>query len=228
MTTILRAALPLLAAGSFVVVPLMSAAPVQGVPIIEPTAGGTVRDGLEFPKDGVADWVIRPALVQTLNVDRRIGPFEDRGIIEFNILALGEGNEVKLNLPVLASKEPYPFTIDVFTYVGDGTVSLGDFNAGLLYTSFEYSGASVVTLDVTSFIGDLRSAESAFAGFNFRYRNASTIPSNGPFIAFNSVETRQHGPPATLHVSDGGITGMMFALAVVALLQCHRIVMRSG
>jgi hypothetical protein len=93
---------------------------------------------------------------------------------------------------------PYPFTIDVFTYSGDGVLSLGDFNAGSLFTSFAYSGESVVTLDVSSFIGSLYTSGDDYAGFNFQFAVPTTIPLNGPYVSFGSLE---HGTAAKLMIT---------------------------
>ena len=155
---------------------------------ITPTVDGIIRDGLEGPKDGVADSVIGGSVVQTLD-----GPtFEDRGIIEFDILSLPDpAPGALLNLSVFGSVGPFPFTVDVFTYTGDGLLTLGDFNSGSLFTSFSYSGGSVVILDLTTL--DLASLRD-IAGFRFEFADPSTIPRGGPFVAFNSLQI----PPAAI------------------------------
>jgi hypothetical protein len=164
---------------------------------ITPTVDGSVKDGLDSPKDGNPDHVSEGSIVQALNVDRSNLPFEDRGIIEFDIssLSLGMLGPVTLDLPVVRSMGPFPFTIDVFSYVADGSLSLGDFNAGSPFTSFDYFGAPHVALDVTSVVHDLQLSGSEFLGFNFQFAVPTTIPSNGPYIAFNSLEFL---PSATL------------------------------
>ena len=157
---------------------------------ITPTVDGSVNDGLDSPKDGNPDHVSEGSIVQALDVVGAIFPFEARGIIEFDISFLSSGmfGPVMLNLPVFRSMGPFPFTVDVFSYVADGSLSLGDFNAGSPFTSFDYFGASLVALDVTSVVKDLQLSGSEFLGFNFQFAVPSTIPSNGPFIAFNSLE----------------------------------------
>jgi len=57
---------------------------------ITPTVDGTIRDGLYSPKDDVPDSVIEGSIVQVLDVERDRLPFEDRGIIEFNVSTLSE------------------------------------------------------------------------------------------------------------------------------------------
>lgn len=161
-----------------------------------PTVDGFVRDGLSSPKDGVPDNVIAGTTVQALDNIGVSSPFEDRGIIEFALPVLtGPFTSADLVLNVFNAMGPYPFTIDVFTYTGDGALSLGDFNAGSLYTSFAYSGESSVTLDVTSFIGGLYTSGDDYAGFNFQFAIPSSIPLNGPYVSFGSLE---HGQAAKL------------------------------
>jgi hypothetical protein len=153
--------------------------------VITPTVDGTVRDGLDSPKDGTPDAVLENSIVQALDVPQ----FEDRGIIEFDISSLSPSiQRVELTLTIFGSNGPFPFTIDVFTYAGNGILSLSDFNAGALFTSFEYSGQTTVTLDVTKFIKGLTTSGSMFAGFNFQFAVPSSITLNGPFVAFNSLE----------------------------------------
>jgi hypothetical protein len=162
---------------------------------ISPTVDGTVRDGLDSPKDGTPDNVLEGSIVQSLDVPQ----FEDLGIIEFDIFNLSQSiHRASLILTVFAANGPFPFTVDVFTYAGDGNLSLSDFNLGSFYTSFEYRGKSkTITLDVTPFTNDLIALGEGYAGFNFQFSVPSTIASNGPFIAFNSLE---FPPAASLRV----------------------------
>jgi hypothetical protein len=117
--------------------------------------------------------------------------FEVRGVIEFDISSLVSA-DVQLELSVFASNGPLPFTVDVFTYTGDGLVALSDFSAGSAFTSFVYSGESKITLDVSSVVQSLQSSGDSFAGFRFEFAVPSAIPLNAPFLAFNSLEF----PPA--------------------------------
>jgi hypothetical protein len=173
-----------------------------------PAFDGDVSDGgAGAIKDGNPDRIDWVTTVQTMNVPSQ----EDRGIIEFDISALPTNlSPLTLNLHVFAKNGPFPFTIDVYTYAGDGSLSLGDFNAGSFFKSFEYSGASSVTIDVTSCIEDLQSSGSVFAGFNFRFAVPSTIAMNGPFVAFTSFE---NGGAAT--ISDVPEPGALTLLAAV-------------
>jgi hypothetical protein len=172
--------------------------PVIAVPTY-PIADGSIRDGYDEPKDGVPDDMSTTTVVQVLNNIGAFSEIEDRGIIEFELPVLsGPFTSADLVLPVFGSMGPYPFTIDVFTYTGDGVLSLGDFDAGSLYTSFAYSGESSVTLDVTSFIGSLYTSGDDYAGFNFRIPVLTYVPLNGPYVAFRSLE---NGPAAYLSIT---------------------------
>lgn len=173
--------------------------PVFGASTL-PIADGSVRDGLHSPKDGVPDNVIGGSIVSVLDVERPSLPFESRGIIEFGLpdLLSQPVADAELVLSVFGTMGPFPFTVDVFTYTGDGLLSLGDFNAGSLFTSFAYSGEPVVTLPVTSFIETLYASGDDFAGFNFQFAVPTSIPINGPYVSFGSLE---HGSPAILTVT---------------------------
>jgi hypothetical protein len=171
---------------------LAASEPVSAVSIT-PIVDGTIVDGLYWPKDGLPDLVDEGSAVKVLDVERPSQPWEGRGIIEFSLPVMSEPiADAKLTLNVSDSMGPYPFTIDVFTYAGNGVLSLGDFNAGSFFTSFEYSGESSVTLDVTAFIVELYASVDDFAGFNFHFAVPTTIPLNFPYLAFSSLER----PPA--------------------------------
>ena len=180
---------------AFVAVTLLlcSTAPDATASTREPVVDGIIRDGGPFgAKDGIPDVVLDGSVVQTLHVPS----FEDRGIIEFNLSGLSQPIlNVELVLPVFSSN-PFPFTIDVFGYAGDGALTLSDWAQGSLLTSFLYSGEQVVTLDVTSFISSAVAAGDAFAGFNFRFAGPPNI---GPFVAFRSLE---FPPSAFLKINE--------------------------
>jgi hypothetical protein len=174
---------------------------------------GSVRDGTT---------TIDGSVVQALHDPH----MEDRGIIEFDISKIASHVKgAKLNLRVFASKGPYPFTIDVYAYPGDGLLSTSDWNRGTLVTTFRYAGQASVTLEVTAALRALVASGATFAGFNFRFAVPSPIPLNGPFVAFNSNE---YGPPAALqlngsHAGDRWITQPdlepgRYALATAAVI----------
>jgi hypothetical protein len=212
--------------GSILVAVIVVATPALRAVTIRPSVDGMVEDGFIFgPKDGIPDAVSGGSIVQILNTNRPGSPWEERGIIEFNISSLNTNTPLMLHLPVYGAMGPYPFTISVFTFAGDGALTLGDWNAGSLFTSFSYLGESSLDFDITSFIRDLQSSGNAFAGFNFRFTVPSTIPANGPFLAFSSLESENngYGPPCTITdgnspVPESGSTflGMVCSILVLA------------
>ncbi|MDD4250280.1 MAG: beta-propeller fold lactonase family protein, partial [Methanosarcina sp.] len=165
----------------------------KNVQSVLPAVDGSIRDGLDSSKDGIADDIIDNSVVQLLDVERGDMPFEDRGIIEFDISKIsGSVTNATLNLSVFSSNGPYPFKVDIFTYTGDGNLDLDDFNSGTHYSTFEYYGEETVQLDVTEFVENMVSSGAKYAAFNFQYVEPSAIPMNGPFVAFSSLEY----PPA--------------------------------
>ena len=165
------------------------AADVQAATIavtrLGPVADGSVRDG---------NMVIDHSVVQTLHVPS----FEDRGVIEFDLRRLtGSVQRATLILPVFNAKGPYPFRIDVYGYQANGVLEVADWGRGTLIKSFQYAGASEVRLEVTAKVARLRQAGATGAGFVFRFAVPSDIDSNGPYLAFGSMEYR---PAARLRV----------------------------
>ena len=161
---------------------------------IAPTVDGIIQESFAGAKDGIPDDVIDGSVVQVLH-----GPnFQDRGFVEFDISRLSQPvSRADLELPVYAANGPFPFTINVLVYAGDGSLTLSDFSAGAPVTSFSYAGGSYETLDVTSAINSLIASGASFAGFKFQIDVPSTVALNGPFVAFNSLE---FGPAASLVV----------------------------
>lgn len=150
-----------------------------------PAVDGSVRDG---------SIALDNSVVQTLHVPG----FEDRGVIEFDVSSIADTvYRSVLRLAVFGSMGPYPFTIDVYAYAGNGLLSLADWDRGTLATSFVYSGEDVIELDVTDAVRKRISWGAKFVGFNFRYRGTSPIDMNGPFVAFHSLE---YAPSGVLRV----------------------------
>ena len=188
---------------------------VYGGPI-PPTVDGSVRDALPSGGDGIPDNVIGNSIVQAAHSPI----FEDRGILEFDISSLsGPVPTIMLQLNRFGANGPFPFTVDVFTYAGDGLMTLADFNAGTLFTSFDYSGEPVVILDVTLPIANLVASSESFAGFNLQFAVPSAIQTNGPFVAFNSLEF----PPAAALIIPEPSTLTLTTLVLLTLLaHSHR------
>lgn len=176
-----------------VAVLLFSNAPDTTAQTIQPTVDGTIQDAF---KNGIPDTVLEGSIVEALDVPS----FEDRGIIEFSLAGVSQPIfKAELVLPVFASNGPFPFTVDVFGYTGDGVLTLSDWFQGSLLTSFSYSGEQTVTLDVTSFINSRVAAGDAFVGFNFQFAVPSNINLNGPTIAIGSLE---FPPAASLRINE--------------------------
>jgi hypothetical protein len=160
------------------------------VVIFSAVADGIVRTG------SLGSAVIDNSVVQVLNVPS----FEDRGVVEFDTKNMSlPVKQAQLKLSVYASNGPFPFTVQVFAYSGNGVLDFDDRDSGALATSFEYAGEATVTLDVTSAVQKLVSAGAPFVGFNLRIPIASPIVYNGPFVAFNSNE---YAPAAVLEVTE--------------------------
>lgn len=154
------------------------------VPLL-PKVDGIVRDG---------NTILENSVVQALHAPQ----FEDRGIIEFDMRGLtGPVLKATLVLRVFASNGPYPFRIDVYGYRGNGRLEVEDWGRGTLVTSFQYAGETLVKLDVTSKVWPMRAAGATHAGFGFRFAEPSDIALNGPFVAFESLESR---PAAGLRI----------------------------
>jgi len=193
--------------------------------IVNPVDDATLWDGLQFSKDGVADFMNRGSSVQILDVDRPVQPFENRGIFEFDITNLVHADSaITLNMPVNSSLGPYPFTLDLYTYAGDGIVSLGDFNAGSLHSSFDYSGESLITFDVTTFITDLLTTPATYAGFNLQFSVPSIIPLNGPYVTIGSEMALfpPFGTPASLVSIPSPGTLSLFIIGLLSLIYIRR------
>ena len=156
-----------------------------------PAVDGGVRDG---------NLAMDNSVVQTLHVPS----FEDRGIIEFDVSSIADTvYRSVLRLVVYGSMGPYPFTIDVYAYAGNGLLSAADWDRGTLAASFVYAAEDVIELDVTDAVRKRIAWGAKFVGFNFRYRGTSPIDLNGPFVAFHSLEV---APSAVLRVRTRSTT----------------------
>jgi hypothetical protein len=189
------------------------------LPVLSSTAAliTPVIDGaIESPRDGTPDYIWENWVVETLLASSSSRSFERRGIIEFDISGLPHNSEhLILSLPVFRSFGPYPFKVDAYTYAGDGVLALTDFSAGIYFKSFDYSGEPMVAIDVTLQVSELQASGSKFAGFNFRLADPSSIPPNGPYLAFNSLE---FGPAATLSTNTVPEPGSIGAIAATIAL----------
>lgn len=108
-----------------------------------------------------------PFLLSSLMIDKGT---ENRSVLEFDVSGLsGKQQPVTLNLWLDNIDEGSPEgIIDVFTFVGDGVVTADDFYAGGLTPFISFIGEDYfcrVTIDVTSVIQDILTADEEFIGF---------------------------------------------------------------
>ena len=201
---------------------LCGAATARGETIASPTIDGIVRDiGLFGKKDGAADTTIDDGEVRIINAPWT----EDRGVIEFSLLGLfSPVLTASVSLPMSDCSGPYPFTIDVFTYAGDGMLTLSDWDAGTLLTSFEYSGEELVVVDTTSFIATAIAAGSPYAGFNVRFAGPSNIDrfrGTASYLSFGSVECDSAALLSIATVPEPG-TGILMLLVIGVVIVVRR------
>jgi hypothetical protein len=119
------------------------------------TVHGFVQDSsFGGPLDGVgdagADWP-----VAVTNRSTAAFPFENRGIIEFDISSLTSPvASAELSLTRVFEPNPFlaPHQIGVFGFTGDGIFSFSDYGLGVEFTNFTYFNEDQITVDITSFI----------------------------------------------------------------------------
>lgn len=163
--------------------------------VITVVADGYARDGLHEEKGGFPDYIVTSGGIQVLNVEREDMPFEDRGIFEFDLSAMPDTFvTATLELYVIGGLGPYPFTLVLADYVGDGVAEISDFNAGTDIQTIIYNGESTIAVDVTSLIQIHWEAEDSYAGFILRFDPATTIASNWPYVYLGSLAS----PPAAV------------------------------
>ena len=107
---------------------------------------------------------------------------EQHGILEFGIAQFSQpiGHaELTLDLGASGFIQPYLVYVSIFSYAGDGAVTLSDFLAGSLATqfacrkpgadgvnSFECVAGTTITRDVTAALNSLIALQAKYAGFN--------------------------------------------------------------
>lgn len=163
--------------------------------VITVASDGWARDGLDMDKDGIPDYFYDGSGIQVLNVDRASIPFDDRGIFEFDLSAMPDTFvTATLELSVVNTLGPYPFTLVLANYVGDGIAGINDFTAGVDEATIGYNGESIIAIDVTSSIELHMEAEDSYAGFVLRFDPATTIAFNSPYVYLGSLDS----PPAAV------------------------------
>jgi hypothetical protein len=156
-----------------------------------PVADGYVWD--IFPLDGVGD-VVEDSIV-TLVVSLIPGFAETHGVMEFDLTSIGSGGAIHsatlevipvgLGVPSGASTVP----VELFGFLGDGSIQTDDFNAGSTIAIFNLSipvRRVPVPLDVTEFLQNEPLLE--FVGFNLR-TNLDDAQANFGSLEFGSTST---------------------------------------
>jgi len=195
------------------------AAPVAQALVLPPEVDATIFDGFQWDFDGVPDYINDDGYPQALYSSKY--NFETRGFFEFNLSTVASGfNSAVFSGTVDASKGPYPFTIDVYGYSGDGAISTGDYQAGDFLTSFQYDEEGEVFVDLTPFMADMIADGNPYAELNFRMRYEAGDERELVYLAFNSlsyppsaVVTFDYGAaavpePATLFLTALGLCGL--------------------
>jgi hypothetical protein len=133
-----------------------------------------------FNYDGLADDIYYE--ISGITVGR--GPFgEGAQLTEFNISSLFFAPNTTISSAILqveieslsmtafGLRGVSPHTLDIFGYVGNGTIEASDFKAGVLLTSIDVSSSSIgdiLNLNVTPFVNQQVRNGNAFAGFGIR------------------------------------------------------------
>ena len=176
--------------------------------ILTPVVDGTLFD---FGDDGTVNFINTNEGVQALNM----AGFDSRGIMEFDLS--GISNPIPnafLRLYKNATLGPFPMTIDLYGYAGDGTLSNTDYNDGSFLTSFNYNDENIFDIDLTTHVQGAVSGAYSFLGLNLRMHDQFEGTNAPPYASFGSLEW----PPANeLHV-EGGATPVVPEPASVLLL----------
>jgi hypothetical protein len=159
--------------------------------ILLPTVDGTLFD---FGDDGTVNFINSYESVQALNM---IG-FDSRGIMEFDLDGVsGPVTNAFLRLYKIEALGPFPMSIDVYGYEGDGMLSSADYSDGFLMSSFSYNNENTFDLDLTEHVEDVINNAYSFLGINLRIHDEFTKRGAPPYTSFGSLEY----PPANeLHI----------------------------
>lgn len=162
--------------------------------MVLPSVDATIFD---FEDDGVGNFINSTGGVQALNSSG----FDSRGIIEFNLAGLNQSiSGVFLRVYRNAAQGPFPLTIDVYGYSGDGALAMADYADGLFWGSFDYSDDSFVDVDLGTHVNDAIALNDSFLGINLRMHDQSGVVNGPPFVSFKSLELNN---PAELSFSVG-------------------------
>jgi len=151
---------------------------------------------------GLRQWNEEPVILLDFSAIK--AGTEDRTIAHFDINLLVDvlnTQVIELQLGLLNLDPGFSIgTIDIYVFIGDGIVSIDEWNTGNLYYSF--SGIddelTVISVDISEIFFEAISNGNTYLSFNFRTTNSdryflnSTIggvtTSFGPFITFPPIE----------------------------------------
>ena len=149
------------------------------------------------------------------------GPFGDKGQFnEFNIGSFSFAPSTVINSAVLQveiysivgidlgiNTPTNPGSLGIFGYVGNGTVEVSDFEAGIFLNSVDISSSStgdILSFDVSPFVNQRVSNGDAFAGFGIRalnfgglYLNNYTSPGIKPRLIVETADVAEPVPEPT-------------------------------
>lgn len=178
--------------GATVICFLFLAAPVMAL-TISPSVDATIFDGAQGILDGIGDYINAGGNPQAV----KMSTMESRAILEYDLSPITQPiTSAFLTLPVQFTLGPYPFTLQLYSYDANGTLTFSDYGAGSPYASKKYSGDSFVTFDVTPL---LKATSSEFLGFNVRKQEQSPADSIPAYAAFGSLE---HSPATFLSINE--------------------------
>lgn len=155
---------------------------------------GVVRDANH---DGIGDAFVPGPSLESVNGFAE----EQRAILEFGIGQFSQPvGHADLIIVVDTAWGVVPFNVDIYSYAGDGTVTLSDFAAGSIARSFvcTQNRPQQITLDVTAALNSLIASHATYVGFNFRSQAADVIW--GPRPIFFDAFYNPPWPTTRLHV----------------------------
>lgn len=147
----------------------LAATTIDAVPVLGATLYPEDARGIRIiPSSEFGD---SPFLVDFLTIKKSINPrsffLEDRTVIEFDLSQLsGPISSANLLTPLWNLDGGGDVGIlDVYNFVGNGTISADDFFAGTLLTSFPLNGSETADIDITTTVQRAVNGKERFLGF---------------------------------------------------------------
>ncbi|MDD5432003.1 MAG: hypothetical protein PHO70_03340 [Candidatus Omnitrophica bacterium] len=181
---------------------------------VSPVVDGTVFDG-KYPNlfDGQGDYINSTGYPQAMNMNGSAS----RALFEFPLSSIENSFiAASLNLTVEECLGPFPYTLGIYSYAGDGYLDFDDYARGNIIGSITFNDQSTLNYDVTSVVHDLISSGKSYVGFNIRKEEQDILAPGQPFVAFRSLE---YPPSAYLSVkaTPEPISSALFLLGSGAL-----------